>query len=84
MTLIYWVAKRLEYIERHVHIEIWRIRRIHYWLNRLALALTVLSAVLPIAGLWIAWASLPARMDVLTMIGFAITNVLVVFYAVTS
>ena len=84
MTLIYWVAKRLEYIERHVHIEIWRIRRIHYWLNRLAFALTILSAVLATAGLWIAWLMLPGRAEIPTLIGFAITNGLVLFYAVTS
>jgi hypothetical protein len=31
--LIYWLAKRLEYVERYVQIEIWVMRRWHYWLQ---------------------------------------------------
>ena len=31
--LVYWLAKRLEYIERHAQIEIWLMRRAHYWLQ---------------------------------------------------
>lgn len=32
-VLIYWLAKRLEYIERFVQVETWLIRREHYWMQ---------------------------------------------------
>lgn len=34
--LIYWLGKRLEYVERYVQIETWLMRREHYWMNRTA------------------------------------------------
>lgn len=46
--LIYWLAKRLEYIERYAQIEIWLMRRSHYWLQygaRIAYRLIVSSFI---------------------------------------
>lgn len=34
--LVYWLGKRLEFIERYIQIEIWLMRREHYWMNRAA------------------------------------------------
>lgn len=84
MTLIYWVAKRLEYIERHVHIEIWRMRRIHYWLNRAAFAVAILALIIPIAVLWIVWLLLPDRALPMTIVDLVVTHVLIVGYALAS
>jgi hypothetical protein len=49
-VLIYWLAKRLEYIERFVQVEIWLMRREHYWMNR-----TALAAFLVVTAGWLAY-----------------------------
>jgi len=45
MVMAYWVSQRLEYIERYVQIQMWRIRRAHFFVNRGGLAATWLIAL---------------------------------------
>jgi hypothetical protein len=84
MTLIYWVAKRLEYIERHVHVEIWRMRRIHYWLNRASLIVAIVALFVPLAVLWSVWLLLPDRAQPMMVLGLVLTHALILTYALSS
>jgi len=84
MTLIYWVAKRLEYVERHVHIEIWRMRRIQYWLNCAGLAVTLVTLAVTLGLLWSVWLLLKIHADPLVWTEFAGVNVLVAGFALAS
>jgi hypothetical protein len=55
IVLVYWLAKRLEDFERFALVELWRIRRINYWINLLVRLLTLLGAAIVLALLahWI-------------------------------
>ncbi len=53
--VLYWLAKRLEYLERSTEIEMWRIRRSHFWWQWLGLGLTGLIAGLTVTFLCIVW-----------------------------
>ena len=33
LRLIMWVAKRVEYLEKYIQVEMWRVRRERYWIN---------------------------------------------------
>ena len=50
VRLLMWVAARMEYLEKFIQVEMWRVRRERYWLNWLALVLVGLI----ILG-WIGW-----------------------------
>lgn len=39
-VMAYWISQRLDYLERFIQIEMWRIRRAHYFVNRGGLILT--------------------------------------------
>ena len=56
--VLFWLAMRLEYVERFVAIETWVMRRRHYWLNRGALTMFVLTTIGFIAGMtWVGWSN---------------------------
>ena len=55
VRLLMWVAARMEYLEKFIQVEMWRVRRERYWLNWLALVLVSLI-VLGWVG-WVAFAS---------------------------
>jgi hypothetical protein len=33
MRLLLWVGQRMEYLERYLQMEMWRLRRERYWIN---------------------------------------------------
>lgn len=33
IRLVMWVAKRMEYLEKYIQVEMWRVRRERYWTN---------------------------------------------------
>jgi hypothetical protein len=49
--VVYWLAKRLEYIEWYAEIEMWQTRRVFFWTNIAGLSLTALIAALSLAGI---------------------------------
>ncbi|MDQ0464199.1 hypothetical protein QO010_001980 [Caulobacter ginsengisoli] len=64
MMIAYWVAGRLDFIERFVQIQMWRVRRAHYFINRTGYAATWIIAVsLLVAGLLLAWVNHKALPD---------------------
>jgi hypothetical protein len=50
IRLVMWVAKRMEYLEKFIQVEMWRVRRERYWINwiggGLAFLLTAVWAAL--------------------------------------
>ena len=50
VRLLMWVSARMEYLEKFIQVEMWRVRRERYWLGWLALVLVSLIAL----G-WIGW-----------------------------
>jgi len=44
IVLVYWLAKRLEDFERFALVELWRIRRINFWVNLVVRVATALGA----------------------------------------
>ena len=54
-VMAYWISQRLDYLERFVQIEMWRVRRAHYFVNRLGwLATWAIGAVLAVTAAVIA------------------------------
>ncbi len=51
VRLVMWVAKRMEYLEKFIQVEMWRVRRERYWTNWVGGALAVLI-ILVWAGLF--------------------------------
>jgi hypothetical protein len=49
IRLVMWVAKRMEYLEKFVQVEMWRVRRERYWINWFGGALVLL-----LTAAWIA------------------------------
>lgn len=50
MRLLVWVGQRMEYLERFLQMEMWRVRRERYWMSWAGGILVVLTT-----GLWLAW-----------------------------
>lgn len=46
IVIVYWLAKRLENFERFALIELWRIRRINFWINLAVRLATFIGAAL--------------------------------------
>ena len=84
MTLIYWVAKRLEYVERHVQAEIWRMRRLHYWLNRGGFALMIMALAVSLTLGWTYWIYAVHTSRASVTIAFAVTQLLIIANAFAS
>jgi hypothetical protein len=49
-VMAYWISQRLDYLERFIQIEMWRIRRGHYWVNRGGYVLTWVTGALLACG----------------------------------
>lgn len=86
MVVAYWVSQRLEYIERFVQIQMWRVRRGHYFVNRAGLyltrALAVLSAVVLVGLVWVNHEALQALPPVkLALLALAASAIAVMNYA---
>jgi len=63
IRLVMWVAKRMEYLEKFIQVEMWRVRRERYWINWFGGAVAVLITL--------AWAAAFALLPVPEMSGGA-------------
>jgi hypothetical protein len=61
IRLVMWVAKRMEYLEKFIQVEMWRVRRERYWTNWVGGAFALLITV--------AWAAVFALQPVTEMSG---------------
>lgn len=92
MVMAYWVSQRLEYIERYVQIQMWRIRRAHFFVNRGGYALTWLIALGSLTALGLtAWlnrfdllATHPAKWPILALVVLVIGYMNRASYATAS
>lgn len=53
MRLLMWLAKRMEYIEAYVQVEMWRIRRARFWAATTGLILTLMLLAAGVAAAWL-------------------------------
>ena len=53
VRLLMWAGQRMEFLERYVQVEMWRVRRERYWVNWVGGALVIL-----VFGAWAAWLGL--------------------------
>jgi hypothetical protein len=49
--LTMWIGARMEYLEKHVQMELWRVRRERYWMRWAQRIMTPLVMVIGLAGL---------------------------------
>jgi hypothetical protein len=57
--LVMWIGARMEYLEKYVQMELWRVRRERYWMRWFSRFMTPLLLGVALWGLW----SLPVPID---------------------
>ncbi len=83
VRLVMWVAKRMEYLEKFIQVEMWRVRRERYWTNWVGGGLVFL-----ILGSWLALFALQQPPQTAAATGFrvlqGIGGILGLAFALTS